>query len=195
MMSLEDLRKYEIILASGSPRRQDLLKQLGLEFEVIVRSVLEEYPAEMEVDEIACFLSARKADAFETEFFTENTLLIAADTIVSLGNVVMGKPTDRDDAIQMLERLSDKMHRVITGVSIRSRDKAFDFSVSTNVFFKPLRKQEIEYYVDHYKPFDKAGAYGIQEWIGLIGVEKIEGSFYNVMGLPVLRLYEELLKF
>lgn len=194
-MDLQGLKKYNIILASGSPRRQDLLEQLGLDFEVIVRPVVEDYPHDIEVDQIACFLSARKADAFEASFYTENTLLIAADTIVCLGNQVMGKPSGRDHAIETLENLSGKMHRVISGVSIRSRDKALDFSVSTNVFFKPLRKQEIEYYIDQYKPFDKAGAYGIQEWIGLVGVEKIEGSFYNVMGLPVLRLYEELLKF
>lgn len=194
-MDLEGLKKYHIVLASGSPRRQDLLKQVGLEFEVMVRPVMEVYPADIGADRIASHLSAIKADAFEKAFFRENTLLITADTIVCLGDEVLGKPSGRTEAIQTLELLSGKMHRVITGVSLRSRNKSLDFSVNTNVFFKHLQKQEIEYYVDNYEPFDKAGAYGIQEWIGLVGVEKIEGSFYNVMGLPVLRLYEELIRF
>ena len=194
-MVFENLKKYNIILASGSPRRQELLKQLGIDFSVVLRPVSEDFPEGMAGEEIALYLSARKGDAFEDGFFTDSTLLITADTIVCLGDVVLGKPNDRDHAIQILESLSGKMHEVITGVSIRTLRKKVNFAVSTNVYFKRLRTDEIIYYVDNYKPYDKAGAYGIQEWIGYVGVEKIDGSFYNVMGLPVLKLYEELLKF
>jgi septum formation protein len=136
-----------------------------------------------------------KANAFEKEFFNENILLITADTIVCLQGEILGKPGDRQEAVNTLRQLSGKMHQVITGMSIRTKDKEIDFTVSTDVYFKDLLDEEINYYVDEYKPYDKAGAYGIQEWIGYIGIEKIEGSFYNVMGLPVLRLYEELRKF
>lgn len=189
------LSTYQIILASGSPRRQKLLKELGVDFEVVLRPVPEDYPAGMKMEEIALLLSERKAAVFEDEFFTENTMLITADTIVCLGDEVLGKPAGREDAIETLLKLSGRKHRVITGVSIKTLKKNVNFSVSTDVYFKELDKEEIIYYVDHYKPYDKAGAYGIQEWIGYIGIEKIEGSFYNVMGLPVLKLYEELLKF
>ena len=194
-MVFENIKKFNIILASGSPRRQELLKQLGIDFSVVLRPVTEHFPVGMAGEEIALLLSGRKADAFEDDFFIESTLLITADTIVCLGDTVLGKPSDRDHAIQILESLSGKMHEVITGVSIRTAVKKVDFAVSTDVYFKQLRTEEIIYYVDNYKPFDKAGAYGIQEWIGYVGVEKIDGSFYNVMGLPMLRLYEELLKF
>ena len=194
-MVLENLKKFKIILASGSPRRLELLRNLGVDYEVVLRTVTEDYPAGMGGEDIALLLSMRKSAAFENGFFTDATLLITADTIVCLGEEVMGKPADREDAINTLQRLSGKMHRVITGVSIRTADKQLNFSVSTDVYFKQLRTEEIIYYVDNYKPYDKAGAYGIQEWIGYVGVEKIDGSFYNVMGLPVLKLYEELLKF
>ena len=194
-MAMHKLNKYDIILASASPRRQELLQQLGVDFKIHIRTVDEQYPEGLDVDEIASFLSNHKADAFETDFFADNTLLIAADTIVCLEGKVLGKPAGRKEAIDYLQQLSGKMHRVITGVSMRGKDKRISFSVNTDVYFKSLSKQEIEYYVDNYKPFDKAGAYGIQEWIGMVGIEKIEGSFYNVMGLPVLRLYEELIKF
>ena len=189
------LSTYQLILASGSPRRQKLLRELGVDFKVQLRPVPEDHPAGMKMEEIALLLSERKAAAFEDEFFTENTMLITADTIVCLGDEVLGKPAGREEAIETLLKLSGRKHRVITGVSIKTLKKNVNFSVSTDVYFKELDKEEIIYYVDHYKPYDKAGAYGIQEWIGYIGIEKIEGSFYNVMGLPVLKLYEELLKF
>jgi septum formation protein len=194
-MAMHKLNKYDIILASASPRRQELLQQLGVDFKIHIRTVDEQYPEGLDVDEIASFLSNHKADAFEADYFADNTLLIAADTIVCLEGKVLGKPAGQKEAIDYLQQLSGKMHRVITGVSMRGKDKRISFSVNTDVYFKNLSKQEIEYYVDNYKPFDKAGAYGIQEWIGMVGIEKIEGSFYNVMGLPVQRLYEELIKF
>jgi septum formation protein len=189
------LSTYQIILASGSPRRQKLLKELGVDFKVVLRPVSEDIPAGMKMEEIALLLSERKAAAFEKEFFSEHTMLITADTIVCLGDEVLGKPEGREDAIETLLKLSGKKHQVITGVSIKTLKKNVNFSVSTDVYFKELDKEEVIYYVDHYEPYDKAGAYGIQEWIGYVGIEKIEGSFYNVMGLPVLKLYEELLKF
>jgi septum formation protein len=194
-MLFKNLKDYDIILASGSPRRQDLMQQLGLEFEIETRPVEENYPEGMKGEEVAIFLSEKKADAFEKAFFKDSTLLITADTVVCLDDAILGKPLDRADAIDILTRLSGKMHKVITGVSIRTATKKVNFAANTDVYFKQLRNEEIIYYVDHYKPFDKAGAYGIQEWIGYIGVEEIKGSFYNVMGLPVQRLYEELLKF
>jgi septum formation protein len=195
MMVLANLEKYDVILASGSPRRHELLRRLGIDFDIVVRPVDEAHPQGMKAEEIAVFLSEQKADAFESAFFTERTLLITADTIVCLGDTLLGKPNDRDEAVNILESLSGRKHRVITGVSMRSRIKRLNFTVGTDVYFKNLRKDEIEFYVDHYEPYDKAGAYGIQEWIGYVGIERIDGSFYNVMGLPVLRLYEELRNF
>ena len=194
-MLLKSLEKYDIILASASPRRHELLRQLGIDFKVVVRPVKEEYPSGMKGDDIAMHLSAIKADAFERTFFSGHTMIITADTIVCLEGAVLGKPAVREDAISALKQLSGKMHQVITGVHIRTLEKEVNFAVSTDVYFKQLREDEILYYVDHFKPYDKAGSYGIQEWIGYIGIEKINGSFYNVMGLPVLRLYEELRKF
>ena len=195
MMMLKNLEKYEIILASASPRRSKLLHELGLGFKVLTRPVDEHYPPGLAGKEIARYLSKMKANAFEKEFFNENILLITADTIVCLQGEILSKPGDRKEAVNTLRQLSGKMHQVITGMCIRTKDKEIDFTVSTDVYFKDLLDEEISYYVDEYKPYDKAGAYGIQEWIGYIGIEKIEGSFYNVMGLPVLRLYEELRKF
>jgi len=194
-MIFKNLKDYRIILASGSPRRQDLMKQLGLEFDVITRPVEEIFPEGMKGEEIAIYLSKLKADAFDESFFQESVLLITADTVVCLNDEVLGKPLDREDAINILTRLSGKMHKVITGISIRTANKKVNFVANTDVYFKQLSKEEIIYYVDNYKPFDKAGAYGIQEWIGYIGVEEIKGSFYNVMGLPIQKLYEELMKF
>jgi septum formation protein len=192
----EKLRKYNIILASASPRRQDLLKHLGLPFKVEVRPVDEnKFESEMTAEDVALLLSRRKANAFLREDLTNNQLLITADTVVCLEGEILGKPGNRHEAIDILNKLSGKKHEVITGVCIRTLQKETNFSVSTSVYFKKLRQEEIEYYVDHFKPYDKAGAYGIQEWIGYIGIEKIEGSFYNVMGLPVLRLYEELMNY
>ncbi len=194
-MLLKNLDKYDIILASGSPRRHALLAELGIDFTIDVRPVEETYPPELNGEDIAIHLSCPKADAFEETFFTEKTLLITADTIVCLNRKILGKPVSREEAIATLWQLSGKMHQVITGISLRSIQKDMNFAVSTDVYFKELKEEEIVFYVDQYKPYDKAGAYGIQEWIGYVGIEKINGSFYNVMGLPMLRLYEELGKF
>lgn len=194
-MRFDDLKNIRIVLASASPRRQELLKQLGISFEVILREVDEIFPEGMKGEEVALYLSQHKSDAFEDDFFKEPCILITSDTVVCLGEEILGKPRNRDHAIEILQSLSGRMHQVITAVCLRSDKKKVNFAVTTDVYFKDLRKEEIIYYVDHYKPYDKAGAYGIQEWIGLVGIEKIHGSFYNVMGLPVLRLYEELLMF
>jgi len=192
---LKNLERYDIVLASASPRRSQLLEELGVEFKVLVRPVEENYPPELQGEDIAMHLSSIKANAFEEDFFNENTLLITADTIVCLQGEVLGKPKNREEAVATLKQLSGKKHQVITGVSIRTLRKEVNFGVNTDVYFKDLHEDEIHHYVDQYKPYDKAGAYGIQEWIGYIGIERIDGSFYNVMGLPVLRLYEELGKF
>jgi len=194
-MVLDNLGKYDVVLASGSPRRHALMKEMGVDFRVEHRPVEENFPPGMDENEIAVFLSKLKADAFDDDFFSVNTMLITADTIVCLEGKLLGKPGSRAEAFEMLHQLSGKRHQVITGMSIRISVKEVNFSVSTDVYFKELEEDEIEYYVDTFRPYDKAGAYGIQEWIGFAGIEKIEGSFYNVMGLPVHRLYEELRKF
>ena len=195
MVTLDNLKKYKIILASKSPRRKQLLKDMGIRFKAISKNVKEVYPLDMNPAETALFLSELKAGAFPESELDNDTLVIAADTIVSLNGKIMGKPSNHDDAKKILEKLSGRDHEVITGVSLKSKDKFRSFSVKTKVHFKKLSNEEIDFYVDHYKPMDKAGAYGIQEWIGYIGIDKIEGSFYNVMGLPTQKLYEELLKF
>ncbi len=194
-MNLKNLESYNLILASASPRRQELLAQLGIAFEVKLKPVAEDYPGGMDEEEIALYLCKKKADAFTSELKNNNTIIITADTIVCLKGEILGKPSNREEAISSLKKLSAKKHSVITGVCIKSGMKEVNFAVSTDVYFKELRDDEIIHYVDKYKPFDKAGAYGIQEWIGFVGVERIDGSFYNVMGLPVLKLYEELRKF
>ena len=194
-MVLNNLSKYDIVLASASPRRHTLLKDLGIHFSIDIRAVTEKFPAGLDSDEIVIHLCNLKAGAFEESYFTNSTMLITADTIVCLDGKVLGKPTDRNEAFEMLRLLSSKKHQVITGITIKTLEKQVNFSVSTDVYFKDLGEDEIEYYIDTFKPYDKAGAYGIQEWIGFAGIEYIEGSFYNVMGLPVHRLYEELRKF
>ena len=188
------LPDYNYILASKSPRRQMLLKSLGIDFKVKVKEVDESYPEGLRIYEIPVYLAKIKALPFSDEL-ADNDLLITADTVVCLEEKVLGKPADRLEAVEMLQLLSAKDHQVISGVCLTSagKQKAF-FSVST-VRFRELDIQEIEYYVDVYKPFDKAGAYGIQEWIGYVGITHIEGSFYNVMGLPVQQLYSEILDF
>jgi septum formation protein len=191
----QQLLDYHLILASASPRRISLLKELNLTFDILPLDVDEVYPTHLTDHEVARFLAELKADAFPAEKFTDNTILITADTIVCLNDEVLGKPEDREHAIEMLRTLSGKMHKVITGVCIRSQNKQVVFSNETDVYFCNLSDDEIIYYVDQFKPFDKAGAYGIQEWIGYIGIEKIEGSYFNVMGLPVQQLYYELGKF
>ncbi len=187
-------RKH-LILASQSPRRQYLLKELGLDFEILTTHVQEEYPAGLQHAEIARFLAELKADSFDVGRLHENNIIIAADTIVSLGGEILGKPANYREAFSMLEKLSGCRHEVITGVCLKSRKKRVTFHNISSVYFKTLSTEEIDYYIENFQPFDKAGGYGCQEWIGYIGISKIEGSFFNVMGLPVKELYEELLKF
>ena len=190
-----NIQNYHIILGSNSPRRRELLAGLDLDFEVKVIPGLEEhYPPTLQPEEIPVFLARQKAEAY-IPTLSDKTLLITADTIVWNQNKVIGKPKDREDAIQMLQSLSGHEHHVVTGVCLTTTEKQKAFSVVSTVKFAALTDEEISYYVDKYRPFDKAGAYGIQEWIGYIGVESINGSFYNVMGLPVQRLYQELKKF
>lgn len=195
-MSFSQLSKYELLLASKSPRRQYLLKELGLDFEVRTKEVDESFPDNLKAQEIPLYLCEKKANAFDEEL-KDNTIVITADTIVWLPqtNEVLNKPEDFDDAVRMLQLLSGKMHEVYTGVCLKSKSKTKSFYALTKVYFKPLTLQEIEFYITNYQPFDKAGSYGAQDWIGLVAVEKIEGTYFNVMGLPVKELYEELLKF
>jgi septum formation protein len=189
------LKKYDIILASASPRRKQLLEELGIPFKVQTKNVEESFPAELKPEEVAAYLSELKANAFLKEELNERSLIITADTIVTLEGQILGKPAGRGDAIRILQQLSAKKHQVITGVSLRSKYKQTVFSVTTDVYFKQLSSAEIAFYVDTFKPYDKAGAYGIQEWIGHAAIERIDGSYFNVMGLPTHRLYEELLLF
>lgn len=194
-MLLEKIKKYDIILASASPRRKQLLEEMGLQFRIEPVHVEEEFPAGLQPDKIAEFLSRIKAETFPEQQIKENTLILTADTIVTLKGEVLGKPENKNQAIEILKELSGKMHEVITGVTLRTQTKQHTFSVSTKVVFKSLEPSEIGYYIDVYQPFDKAGAYGIQEWIGHVAIEKIEGSYFNVMGLPTHHLYQELLMF
>ncbi len=191
----EKLKKFNLILASKSPRRQLLMRGLDLDFQIKVKRIKEDYPAEMPYTEIPEYLAAKKAKSFNLNDFPEKTIIITADTIVVLDGQVIGKPNDKAHAKEILGRLSGKKHLVITGVFLTSSDKASSFSVTSEVSFKELTSEEIEYYVENYNPMDKAGAYGIQEWIGYIAIDRIDGSFYNVMGLPTQKLYSELLKF
>lgn len=192
---LENLAAYRIILGSNSPRRRELLAGLDLSFDVHVIPGLEEnYPDSLQPQEIPVFLSKQKAEAYLSTL-EDQVLLITADTIVWNETEVIGKPKDREEAIRMLRSLSGHEHQVVTGVCLTTTMKQETFSVVSSVRFASLTDEEIIYYVDKYKPFDKAGAYGIQEWIGYVGVESISGSFYNVMGLPVQRLYQELKRF
>ena len=186
---------YKIILASNSPRRKELLAGLDLQFEVrVLQDIDESYPADLPTHKIAEFISKKKADAY-VETMADDELVITADTVVILGDEVMGKPHDEADAKRMLGELSGRTHQVATGVTLSTRQRQMSFSVVTNVTFKELSADEIDYYVRTYQPMDKAGAYGIQEWIGYIGVTALEGSYFNVMGLPVQRIYEALKRF
>ena len=190
----ETFNNKTIILASKSPRRQQLLTDLGIKFSVKTKEVDEIYPEHLRKQEVALYLAELKAKAFDEEL-TEDIIVITADTIVCVDNLIIGKPIDKLDAERILNLLSGRKHEVITGVCLHNSKKLKSFYVTTGVYFKKLSEKEIDYYLENYKPYDKAGAYGIQEWIGLIGVEKIEGSFYNVMGLPVKEVFEELLAF
>ena len=182
----------KIILASASPRRKELLAGLDIEFEVrLLPGIDESYPANLPTGKIAEYIACEKAAAYNGEI-GDDEVLLTADTIVVVDDKVLGKPVDADDARRMLSMISGKTHQVITGVCLSTREKTHSFSVETDVTFKILENDEIDYYIENYKPFDKAGAYGIQEWIGYIGVESIKGSYFNVMGLPVQRIYKEL---
>jgi len=185
---------YNLILASASPRRQQLLKGLGLEFKVRIKKVKETYPKKLKREHIALYLCELKANAFGKDL-DKNTLVITADTIVWLNGKVLKKPLDFDEAVSMLKSLSGKMHEVITAVCLKSGKRSKSFFVITKVYFKRLTTKKITYYVTKFKPYDKAGAYGIQEWIGSKGIKKIEGSYFNVMGLPLKELYDELMEF
>ena len=195
-MQFNDLKKYELLLASKSPRRQYLLKELGLNFDVRTKEVDESFPEHLKAQEIPLYLCEKKAAAFDEEL-KDNTIVITADTIVWLPETkqVLNKPEDFEDAVRMLKLLSGKMHEVYTGVCLKSKHKTKSFYALTKVYFKPLTLDEIEFYVKNYQPYDKAGSYGAQDWIGLVAVEKIEGTYFNVMGLPMKELYEELLGF
>ena len=190
-MLKEKLKKYNIILASGSPRRQQFFKDLDIDFSIDVKKVDEIYPSNLKGEEITDYLADLKSKAFSN--LSDNDLLITSDTIVWLNNKALGKPKNYQDAQNMLENLSGKSHEVITSVSIKSNKIQRIINDTTKVFFKELTSNEIEYYITNFKPFDKAGAYGIQEWIGYIGIDKIEGSYFNVVGLPVHKLYKELI--
>jgi len=192
---LENLANRHIILASRSPRRRNLLKQLGLEFTEISAEIEETYPDGLSPDEIAVYLAEKKASHVGKWFEDPGNIVITADTLVFIDGMILGKPEDTKHAKEMLEQLSGKMHQVVTGICLRSRDKSTTFTSWTNVYFKELSPEEIDYYLEHYQPYDKAGSYGIQEWIGYIGITRIEGSYFNVMGLPVQKLYEELSRF
>jgi septum formation protein len=182
--------KDNIILGSKSPRRIELLKLMGFQFETRKLDVDEKYPKNLSPIQIAIFLSKKKAQAHNIE---TNNILICADTIVYNKNQVLGKPKSKKEAIKMLKYISNKRHFVVTGVTIKTTKTTISFYERSIVYFKKLSKNEIEFYVEKYKPFDKAGSYGIQEWIGLIGIKKISGSYYNIMGLPTVKVYEKLI--
>ena len=195
MKPLENLSKYEVLLASNSPRRRELLGDLGVKFSTfVIPGIDEAYPANLPVMEVAAYISRVKADAY-AKTISASQLIITADTVVVCDGAVLGKPEDKADAVAMLKRLSGKVHYVVTGVTITTATRKETFSAVSEVEFAELEDDEIEYYVETYLPLDKAGAYGIQEWIGCMGVRRISGSFYNVMGLPLQRLYTELKKF
>ena len=187
---LTNLKKYHIILASKSPRRQELLRGMGIGYEIMTKETPENYPAELPLDEVPKYLSLQKSLAFKNSELPADYLLITSDTVVICEGEILGKPKDREDAERMLRMLSGKTHHVVTGVTVRSAEKTESFAVRSNVTFAGLEQDEIDYYIEHCQPFDKAGAYGIQEWIGYVGISGLEGSFYNVMGLPTRKLYQ-----
>jgi septum formation protein len=190
----ENLNRYKIILASGSPRRQQFFKDLDLDFEIRLKDIEEIYPDNLKAEEITNFLSELKANAFQDELL-ENKLLITSDTIVWLNDKALGKPKDYDDAFTILKSLSNATHEVITSVTFKTSVKTETIFEVTKVTFTTLSDDAIRYYLDNYKPFDKAGAYGIQEWIGLVGISRIDGSYTNVVGLPTEKVYQYLMNF
>ena len=192
---LDNLKNYDIILASNSPRRKELLQRLGLPFKVrTLFGVDESFPENLRGEEIALYIARKKAEAYKSSM-SSNELLITADTIVCVDGVVMGKPYGAENAKTILRQLSGRVHQVITGVTVLTQVKRESFAVTSHVKFANVTEDEIDYYVDNYLPFDKAGAYGIQEWFGLVAVEELRGSYFNVMGLPVQRLYTVLKQF
>ena len=189
---MENLKKYKIKLASNSPRRRELLAGLGLDFEVkLLPGIDESYPERLPGEEIPVYIARKKAEAYRRDIGPDE-LIITADTIVYIDGQVLGKPADAEEARRMLRQLSGRTHQVITGVCLTTADRQKAFSAVTDVTFDTLGDEEIDYYIEHYRPYDKAGAYGVQEWIGFVGVSRLEGSYFNVMGLPVQRLYREL---
>lgn len=192
---LDNLKKYNIVLASNSPRRKELLQRIGVNFKVrTLFGIDESYPDSLRGEDIVRYISRNKAQAYRSSM-APNELLITADTIVYVEGEVMGKPKTAEQAKEMLHKLSGKSHQVITGVTIVTADRTEDFGVTSQVKFAEITDEEINFYVDNYLPFDKAGAYGIQEWIGIVAVEEIKGSYFNVVGLPVQRLYQKLKTF
>lgn len=187
-----ETKKLKIILASASPRRKELLAGLDLDFEVkVIKGISESYPEDLRAEEVPQYISREKAAAYQV---AENELLLTADTVVVVNNTILGKPHDAADARRMLRLISGRTHQVVTGVTLTTAKAQKTFGVTTDVTFRQLTDDEIDYYITHYRPFDKAGAYGIQEWIGYVGVTSIHGSYYNVMGLPVQRIYQEIME-
>ena len=193
-MILDKLNAFNIILASRSPRRQQLLRELGLKFDVVIKDYDETYPEGLNGEAIAKYIAFKKSASFKNEI-SDDVIVIAADTIVWCNNKVLGKPVNQEDAFAILKEISGNTHEVITGVSLRSKSMELTFSDSTKVTFETFTDEEIYYYIDKFKPYDKAGAYGIQEWIGILACSHIDGSYFNVVGLPVQRLYKELQRF
>lgn len=193
--TLDKLKRYRIILASASPRRKELLSKLDIDFTVkILYDVDESFPASLPVVQVPQYISRKKADAYRQEM-QENDMVITADTVVAVGRRILGKPKSAEEARVMLKLLSDRYHRVVTGVTIMTAKRTETFATVSRVRFTRLNDEEIDHYISKYKPFDKAGAYGIQEWIGMVGITELNGSYFNVMGLPVQRLYAKLKEF
>ena len=194
MLLAEKYKNHKIVLASKSPRRQELMKGLDISFEVRTMEVDESFPPALQREEIPLFLSKLKAQAFLPEM-KANEVVITADTVVWVNDHVLNKPEDRDEAIAMVNELSGNQHVVYTGVTITAKDRALSFYDETKVYFEALTQEDIEYYIDKYQPYDKAGSYGVQEFIGYMGINKLEGSYFNVMGLPVHQVYKKLMEF
>ncbi len=193
-MLKEKLNKINIILASGSPRRQQFFKEMDMHYTIRLKEIEEIYPEHLQAEEITNFLAELKANAFENEL-KENDVLVTSDTIVWLNGKALGKPKDYEDAFEMLQQLANQTHEVITSVCLKSIDKTEVFHCVTKVTFANLSDEAIKYYLDNYQPFDKAGSYGIQDWIGLVGISKIEGSYTNVVGLPTEMLFQKLMNY
>ena len=192
-MLTEKLKQYHVILASGSPRRRELMQMLGINFSVKTKPTDEIYPDGTPADQVSEYLAKLKAEAFTAESLTDPKLIvISADTTVVIDNEILGKPADRADAIAMLQKLSGKRHTVYSGVCILTGGKCHTFTAKTDVWFRAMAEEEIVFYVDNYRPFDKAGAYAVQEWIGAAAISRMEGSYYNVVGLPTQMLYVKL---